>query len=222
MAKFRRATLAALSVLLIALMPGDVFACSCAPLGGSFLTLAPASALVIRGRVLRHTGEGETRTEMDIEVLETLVGKTSQQVVSVSGDPGNLCRPYVSWFPAGTEWVLALEPAIKDALVARQSYFMSEPDKGDYAISSCGAHWLKVKEGKVSGNIDRDDEERDGVRQEIPLKELRRRLEKKKKKDAAQSPAALKRSSEAGNTRSAGCIKGVPTRVARLSSSGGR
>jgi hypothetical protein len=207
--KFTRATLLALSVVLVALTAGDVFACSCVPLGGSFLKVAPASELVIRGRVLRHTGEGETKTEMDIEVLETLAGKTSQRVVSVSGDPGNLCRPYVSWFPVGTEWVLALEPAIKDARVARQSYFMSEPDKGDYAISSCGAYWLKVKEGKVSGNIDRDDEERDAVTQELTLEELRRRLEERKKKAPAQSPAALKRPSEAGNTRSAGCIKKV-------------
>jgi hypothetical protein len=188
-----RVSFLTVSFLLLAATANDVSACTCAPLGGSFLKVAPASELVIRGRVLRHTGEGETETEMDVEVLETLAGETSKSVVSVSGDPGNQCRPYVSGFPVGTEWVFALKPAVKDALVARQSYLMSEPDRGDYAISICGAYWLEVKEGKVRGNIDRDDKERDAVSQELPLEELRRRFKAKKKARSEASTASHKR-----------------------------
>jgi len=178
-----------ISALLVALTANDVLACTCVPLGGSFLKVAPKSELVIRGRVLRHTGEGESETEMDVEVLETLAGETSKSVVSVSGDPGNQCRPYVIGFPVGTVWVFALEAAVKDVTAARDYFLMERPDKGDYAISNCGTYWLKVEEGKVKGNIDRDDKERYEVRQEIPLEELRRRFEEKKKKAPAPSPA---------------------------------
>lgn len=52
---------------------------------------------------------------MDVEVLEALAVETPKSVVSISGDPGNQCHPYVSRFPVGTEWVLALEPAAKSA-----------------------------------------------------------------------------------------------------------
>lgn len=209
-----------MSFLLIAATANEVAACSCASPGRSFLKVAPASELVIRGRVVGHTGEGATETEMEVEVLETLSGKTSKSVVSVSGDPGNQCRPYVSAFPVGTEWVFALAPAIKDAAGAR-AYLMNEPDKGDYAISNCGAYWLKVKDGKVQGNIDRDDEERDAVSQELPLKELRRRFEEKKKERSQASPASHKRRLSAGNIRLADCISIFPRRVARLSGEAG-
>jgi hypothetical protein len=210
-----------LTVGFLLIASNDALACSCAPLGGSFLKVAPASELVIRGRVAGHTGEGATETEMEVEVLETLAGETSKSMVRISGDPGNQCRPYVSAFPVGTEWVFALAPAIKDAAGAR-AYLMNEPDKGDYALSNCGAFWLKVKDGKVHGNIDRDDEERDAVSQELPLKELRRRFEEKKKKARSQaSPASHKRPLSAGNIRLADCISIFPRRVARLSRGAG-
>jgi hypothetical protein len=127
---------------------------------------------------------------MEVEVLETLAGKAPQSVVSVSGDPGNQCRPYVSGFPVGTEWVLALGPAVKDERVARLSYAMSAPDKGDYAISNCGAYWLEVKDGKAVGNIDIDDYERRHESQVIPLEELRRCFAPAKKSAHSAPPAS--------------------------------
>lgn len=162
-------------VLLVHGTADDAFACSCVPEVNPFLKVAPKSVLVIRGRVLRHTGGGETPREMDVEVLENFVDEAPKKVITVSGDDGGQCRPYVSRFPVGTEWVLALEHAIKDAEEARH-YFMSEPDKGDFAISNCGAYWLAVKEGKVRGNVDDDTEQGKYGNQEIPLEELRRRI----------------------------------------------
>lgn len=204
------------SFLLLAATGSDLLACSCVPLGGSFLKVAAKSELVIRGRVLSHTGEGKTKTEMDVEVLETLAGQTPKSRISISGDPGNQCRPSVSWFPAGTEWVFALGPAIKDAATAT-GYLMDAPDKGDYAISNCGAFWLEVEAEAAHGNIDRDDKEKDEVRQKLSLKELRRRFEEKKKKARSGASApAHKRQLSAGNIRRACRISTFPKRVARL------
>lgn len=169
-----------LIALLIVVTANDAFACSCVPVANPFLKVAPESVLVIRGNILRHTGDGETKTEMDVEVLETLAGETSRKVVSISGDTGNQCRPYVSGFPAGTQWVLALEPAAKSPEEV-DAYLLPGPDKGDYAISNCGAYWLEVKDGKVIGNVDINDDARRHERQEIPLAELRRRLAAAKK-----------------------------------------
>lgn len=159
-----------LIVLLVVVTANDTFACTCGAVANPFLKVAPRSVLVIRGKILRHTGSGETKTEMDVELLETLAGKTTKRVISVSGDTGNLCRPYVSRFHVSTEWVLALQPANKIPGMMRES------DSGDYAISSCGAYWLKVKDGKAIGNIDMDDFERRDESQEITIKDLRRRL----------------------------------------------
>jgi hypothetical protein len=126
---------------------------------------------------------------MEVEVIETLAGETSKKVVSVSGDPGNQCRPYVSRFPVGTEWILALGPAAKSA-AAVESFILPGPDKGDYAISSCGSYWLEVKDGKVIGNVDIDDDERRHESQVIPLEELRRRFAAAKKRARPITPAS--------------------------------
>jgi hypothetical protein len=37
-----------------------------------------------------------------------LKGAEKRQTIAVRGDTGALCRPYVSLFPPGTRWVLAL------------------------------------------------------------------------------------------------------------------
>jgi len=176
-------------VLSVVVTADDAFACSCVPEANPFLKVAPKSVLVIRARVLRHTGGGETPREMEVEVLESLAGETPKSVVTISGDDGGQCRPYVSRFAVGTEWILALEPAITDTEAARH-YFMSEPDKGDYAISNCGAYWLEVKKGKVRGNIDIEDYERRHEHQEIPLEELRRRFAAAKKSAHSLTPAS--------------------------------
>jgi len=96
--KLIRAFPLAIVTLLLAVTANDALACSC-PTDKPFLKVAPQSVLVIRGRILHHTGDEETMTEMEVEVLETLAGEPPKSVVSVSGDPGNQCRPYVSAFP---------------------------------------------------------------------------------------------------------------------------
>src|SRR5436309_15002496 len=99
--KHAKAFFLPLFIVLIAVTAKDIFACSCVPAANPFLKVAPKSMLVIRGRILRYAGDGEAKTEMDVEVLETLAGEAPKRVVSISGDTGNQCRPYVSSFPIG-------------------------------------------------------------------------------------------------------------------------
>jgi hypothetical protein len=173
--RYKKVFFLTIAILFVAMAAKDASACSCA-VGGPFLKVAPKSVLVIRARVLRHSDGGETSREMDVEVLESLAGETPKRELTVSGDDGGQCRPYVAGFRVGTEWILALEPAIKDAKLARDYYAMSEADKGDYAISNCEIYWLKVKEGKVIGNVDIDTDEWKYKSQEISLEEFRQRF----------------------------------------------
>ena len=161
--KYLKTTFLFITAVLILGSAKDVVACTCM-WGGPFMKVAPASTLVVRGRILRHTGDGPvSKTEMDVEVLEVISGRTDKRVITVSGDNGILCRPYVSAFQIGTEWVLALMRAGRNI-----------QDKGDYAISICGTYWLKVIRGKVSGNI--HNTKLSGARQQLSLREFRRRF----------------------------------------------
>lgn len=142
----------------------------------------------MRGRALRHTGGDEANrqpaTEMEVEVLEVLAGEVENKVIAVSGDPGNQCRPHVSIFPVGTEWVPALDYAAKSK-AAVDSHLMPAPDKGDYSISNCGAYWLAVKDGKVTGDIlptPRGSENPWPEKHELSLEDFRRRFKAATKK----------------------------------------
>lgn len=113
-------------------------ACSCA-WEGPFLTVAKKSPLVVRGKILRH--HSGTSPTMDVLVLETLVGGLLDSGLRVQMGDGMHCRPLISDFPVGSEWILALNgPGAK-------------PGKG-LALSHCGEYWLAVKNGVVTGNMD--------------------------------------------------------------------
>jgi hypothetical protein len=161
----RHRTLLALACLLASLCPGSIRACECHWIG-PFLTVAPDAELIVCGRVLSYHDVGKISRipqAMDVQVLEVLKGRTSSSRLRVWGDDGHLCRPYVTQFPVGTEWVLALGgPGSKPAM---------SPGP---AISVCGEYWLRVKGDRVVGNI--RDTANQQVSEEMPLAELRHRL----------------------------------------------
>jgi hypothetical protein len=172
--KYLKPWFLAVAAMLIFLSAEEALACSCV-WGGPFMKVAPASTLVVRGRILRHTGAHPEAKEMEIQVLEIISGRTEKRVITISGDNGLLCRPYVSGFPVGTEWILALS-------AAEQSF----QDKGDYAISICGTYWLKVSKGRVSGNI--HSAKNREARQQLSLREFRRRFKAMKKGASFKCP----------------------------------
>jgi hypothetical protein len=149
-------------------------ACMCVPwpLGAthaaSFLTVARDAELVVVAEVVRHVGKRHTKRKiheaMRVTVLEVLQGTAERTTLTVRGDNGVLCRPYVSRFPPGTKWVLALSPA--------------HEKRGDYSISSCGEYWLPLADDVVRGHIHPDPLQR-SPEVEMPLGDLRRLIKEK-------------------------------------------
>jgi hypothetical protein len=116
--------------------------CECA-WGGPFYRVAPRAEAVVRLKVLRYRGtENGIPASMEAEVLEVLKGTVAEKHLRIWGGKGWLCRPEVTQFPVGTEWILALDgPGSKYAI------------EGDHAVSVCGAYWLEVRDGCVRGNL---------------------------------------------------------------------
>jgi hypothetical protein len=155
-----RSTSLFLAALLISVITAErSYGCVCG-WEGPFLKVAPKSIAIVRVRVLSHRRyQGSLPIEMQVEVLEVMAGQSRTKRLRVAGDNGNLCRPYVTEFPVGTEWVLGLDKA-------------AEIDAGaDYSINACGTYWLKVLGELVEGNV--DDEKRMDARQRVPLEALR-------------------------------------------------
>ncbi|BCU08399.1 hypothetical protein [Allochromatium tepidum] len=123
------------------MLPPPLAACSCA-WRGPFLQVAYSDVpLVIRARVLRH--QTDPVPALEVEVLETLAGGLLDSGLVIRMGDGLHCRPPISDFPPGSEWVMALNgPGAK-------------PGTG-WALSHCGAYWLRVEHDEVIGSIDRE------------------------------------------------------------------
>lgn len=140
----------------ICLIPFPAGACSC-NWRGPFLSVAREAPLVIRGRILRHS-PGKAPT-MDVLVLETLSGGLLDGGLVVQMGDGMHCRPILEAFPAGSEWVLALNgPGAK-------------PGRG-LALSHCGEFSLRLENGEVIGSIDG----KQGQVKRMPWREFKERF----------------------------------------------
>jgi hypothetical protein len=128
-------------------LPAD--ACSCVFSKSSFVRLAKRSEIVFRGKVIeyywdkRDTKHKRAPLAMAVEVKEVYRGATKSGKLTVWGDNGMQCRPYVTQFPIETEWVFALS---KDRF----------SENRELAVSGCGAYWLQVKGSNVVGKVRND------------------------------------------------------------------
>jgi hypothetical protein len=87
-------------------------------------------------------GYGEARSNgvpqaMTVAVRTSLKGDVSEEHIKVWGDDGRLCRPYVTRFPVGTEWVFILQ----------------KTREAEFVLGSCGEHWLRSLGNRVVGRI---------------------------------------------------------------------
>ncbi|QIK38360.1 hypothetical protein GWK36_10645 [Caldichromatium japonicum] len=122
-------------------LPMPLAACSCA-WGGPFLAVATLGVpLVIHARVLRQ--RTQPAPAIEVQVLEVLRGGMLDSGLVVQMGDGMHCRPPVDPFMPGSEWVMALNGV------------GAKPGNG-WALSHCGAYWLKVENSEVIGAIDRD------------------------------------------------------------------
>jgi hypothetical protein len=144
MKQFLAAKLFGLVTAPIVLFAPSAIACDCAG-SDPFVKTAARSDLVVRGKILEYQPEQSATNPtfplaMVVEVTEVLKGKSQPKRLTVLGDNGMICRSYVSRFPIGTEWVLAVSPD-------------QWSKKSELAISACGEYALPVADNAVKGRI---------------------------------------------------------------------
>jgi hypothetical protein len=168
------AILISLSILLLS--ASSTQACSCDGKERSFVQIAKERNLVIKGKVLEYHrykydryGSGYIETDkeeegrpntMTFEVQEVYKGRTKLKKVLLVGVGMASCSPSVRYFPIGTEWVFSLSN--------------DSPNEEIFGMSWCAAHWLPVKDDRVTGHLI---DGRYGAKpQVISLPNLRKRL----------------------------------------------
>lgn len=123
-------------------------ACTCSS-AGNFTEASTDTPLIIRGRVKKYGPQLSIQSvhsqspvenlfaSMDVEVLEVIKGALEEDRLTLLGDPGNLCREYVSTqtFPLEGEFLFAIQT----------------PENSEVALSSCGEFFLAIRDGAVHG-----------------------------------------------------------------------
>ncbi|TKG87408.1 hypothetical protein EYV94_28305 [Puteibacter caeruleilacunae] len=127
--------------LIATLNISKVHACSCGYLGG-FIYAQQVSDLVVYGEVIEYDSffkydDNEEPLSMKFLIIKKFRGLEQRDTISVLGDDGAECRPYIAEFPPGSRWLLALQ----------------RTSNSDYEISICGEFYLPVINGSVVGRI---------------------------------------------------------------------
>jgi len=124
--------------------------------GGSFINSIKNTDIVLIAKVINYdiyktTNDTTFATVMKIEIIEIITLKDSSFKVNdfilkkkffyVIGNTGNKCRPYISNFPIGTEWLFKLNSA-------KNNFFSI-----DFTISNCATNYVLIDNGIVKGNL---------------------------------------------------------------------
>jgi hypothetical protein len=153
-----------LALLVILALPKSAFACSCM-WAGPFSKVAPSQELIVLGEVLSHY-----KNSMDVRVIEVLKGTEEGKTIRIWGDTGALCRPYVSHFPVGTTWLVAVRKTTAEQSPPFWERLLQPAHKSDYAISICGDFWLKVQDDRAVGRVTVKDYS--NFQEWVPLKDM--------------------------------------------------
>jgi hypothetical protein len=94
----------------------------------------------------------KTPMSMDVELVDVYKGNETRKNVTVWGDNGILCRPYLSEFKEEGYYVIAFYRS-------RAQRSDSAEQATDYFISICGAYWLNadIKNSIVTGDVNSKD-----------------------------------------------------------------
>ncbi|MGB0868901.1 MAG: hypothetical protein ACPGSD_04820 [Flavobacteriales bacterium] len=130
-------------ILSVALFCLSSLACDC-KWGGDFFTISNESDLVVKVRVINKIkGSSGFNTKMEVEVLECFKGDETRKVITILGDNGAECRPYIDYFNLG------------------DTYYLSLYNFGDeYEQMNCGEMYLKLHDSRVINEM--------GVRKDLP------------------------------------------------------
>ena len=131
------------ALIILFLVSQAGFACDCDWIG-DFFEASKKMDLVIKVQVISKIADEEGFNEkMTVEIIDRFRGEETKNIITVWGDGGADCRPYIDYFDIGDICYLAL------------SKYGQE-----YEQINCGELFLKVISGKVIGN--------EGVRSELP------------------------------------------------------
>ena len=138
-----------LPVLVVASFIPRHIACDC-NYGGPFLKVARGAEVVVLVRIVKYKslekqGVAASASAMEATVLKTYKGKVIKSAITIWGDDGMQCRPYVSAFAIGKEYIMALNSTSEGSAKST-----------NYCISICGEYWLAFNENMqlVYGDID--------------------------------------------------------------------
>lgn len=154
------------------LQPGRADACSCV-YGGPFSKVGPQGDLVVVADVVSHYSNS-----MQVDVVQVLKGEEGRRRLTVWGDNGMQCRPYVSYFPEKTRWVISMfrhpdEEAGKDLRNLRDPLPESDAKPPYYVLSACGGYWLEIRGENAHGAVNQGYE----VKEMVPVPQLIRWFE---------------------------------------------
>lgn len=127
---------------------------------GSFLTVGVKQDLVVKVEILGYAkNNGDINEKMSVLIIEKYKGKETRKIITVWGDNGMECRPYVDQFKVGQQYFLALTKS-----------------GNDYYQNNCGEFYLAIKDGKVKSEMN----PRPGLPQtgEMNLKEFETNLKR--------------------------------------------
>lgn len=82
---------------------------------------------------------------MSVKIKKVLKGSENRSEITVWGNNGLMCSPYLSIFEVGAEWVMAFRNAPIEAYENAQI--------ADYGVSNCGEHFMKLENGIIRGLI---------------------------------------------------------------------
>lgn len=143
-----------LSCLMALFLNQQALSCDCL-WQGSFTKAYKKADLIVSGTVIGSKGNSADfnieRTHYDRGINFT----EFKPDIRIWGDNGQLCRPPIKDFAVGSQWMMALTKITKDIA---GGFDPSTPNisygrVNDYYISKCGANWLKLEEGWVTGNL---------------------------------------------------------------------
>lgn len=118
-----RVAIVVVSLILGVGLSWSAVACTCIPLGDDFFETVHLHnekirsgewsdelvLTVVTAKVKEHKQVEEPfPTEMVLEVTGVIQGEVEQKSLTVEGDNGALCRPYVMSFPVGKHFIFAL------------------------------------------------------------------------------------------------------------------
>jgi hypothetical protein len=122
---------------------------------GSFVQITDKADLIVSGEIIRSKGNA-----VDLHIDKMLIdrannGKEFSEDIRIWASDGKQCRPTADRFAVNTHWVMALQKITEDT---PNGFNPNTPNisygrLNDYYLSKCGAFWLQLHDGYVTGNL---------------------------------------------------------------------